>query len=91
MILPFIMASGASADETQEAEALGRLNEAYVQAFNAQNPHKVAEAFTAEADYVILTGDILDGRDAISQGHQSFFNNNPRAKLMGKQPQAEVR
>ena len=87
----FLLASLSTAtllaDEGSESEALGRLNEAYVAAFNGQDSQKLDDLFVPDADYVILTGDLLATRAAIVQGHQSFFLSNPRAKLEGKQLQ----
>ncbi len=64
---------------------IGELNEAYVVAFNARDEKKVTALFTGAADFTILTGDMLRGRDQIAAGHRSFFENNPQAKISGQQ------
>jgi uncharacterized protein (TIGR02246 family) len=80
-------ARGVNADEAADAEAIGELNERYVRAFNERQAEKVADCFSKDGDYGILTGMILSKRPAIVQGHASFFGNNPKAKLSGKQLQ----
>jgi uncharacterized protein (TIGR02246 family) len=76
-----------AADEKADGDALSQLNEAYVTAFNRQDATAVANAFTEDGDMLILTGDILRGREAMKAGHASFFKNNPKAKIAGKQHQ----
>jgi len=75
------------ADEKMEADLvkIGELNEAYVTAFNAQDVQKLAPLFTDDAEFTLLTGDMLQGREPVLGGHLSFFKNNPSAKVSGKQ------
>jgi uncharacterized protein (TIGR02246 family) len=73
------------ADEKADFDALGQLNESYVTAFNRQDAAAVANAFAEGGDMLILTGDLLEGREAIAKGHSSFFANNRQAKIAGKQ------
>ena len=73
-------------DKTKTAFAeIGELNEAYVTAFNGQDAKKVAACFSPNADYTLLTGDTVRGRDMLAKAHASFFKNNPQAKVKGKQ------
>ncbi len=71
-------------DKAATAE-IGELNEAYVTAFNARSAEKVAACFGKSGDYTLLTGDTINGRKMIQAAHQSFFKNNPNAKVNGKQ------
>jgi uncharacterized protein (TIGR02246 family) len=68
-----------------DRKALGDLNQAYADAFNEHDPQKVAGLFVEDGDYLIITGDLLRGRRQIAAGHASFFKNNPRGKIEGKQ------
>jgi uncharacterized protein (TIGR02246 family) len=78
---------GLLADEKPEADLvkIGDLNEAYVTAFNEKDAQDLAPLFTDDADFTLLTGDTLSGREQVLGGHLSFFNNNPDAKVSGKQ------
>ncbi len=69
-------------DEAATAKVeIGELNEAYVTAFNSQSAEKVAACFGKSGDYTLLTGDTINGRKMIQAAHQSFFKNNPNAKV----------
>ena len=72
------------ADEARHIEQLGELNESYVQAFNSHDAVAIGKLFVADGDYMLVTGDLLTGTEAVVAGHASFFNNNPRVKLEGK-------
>ena len=82
-----LLSSGVFGQEKTASDLVkvGELNEAYVVAFNAQDARKIASLFTAEADFTLLTGDALSGREQVARGHLSFFKNNPNAKISGKQ------
>jgi uncharacterized protein (TIGR02246 family) len=67
------------------AVAVGELNEAYVTAFNQQNAKGIAECFREASDFTLLTGLQVQGRAALQAAHESFFQNNPGAKIEGKQ------
>jgi len=71
-------------DEARHIEQLGELNESYVQAFNGHDPVAIGKLFVADGDYMLVTGDLLEGTEAIVAGHASFYSNNPRMKLEGK-------
>lgn len=90
-LLPFIsmfavMVAGSTmlADEAHQIELLGELNESYVQAFNSHDPVAIGKLFVSDGDYMLVTGDFLEGTEAIVAGHASFFNNNSKVKLEGK-------
>ena len=72
------------ADEARNIEQLGELNESYVHAFNGHDPVNIGKLFVADGDYMLVTGDLLEGTEAIVAGHASFFSNNPKVKLEGK-------
>ena len=72
------------ADEARHIEQLGELNESYVQAFNGHDPAAIGKLFVADGDYMLVTGDLLEGTEAIVAGHASFFSNNAKVKLEGK-------
>jgi uncharacterized protein (TIGR02246 family) len=77
----------AVAQETTggDAAAIGNLNEAYVVAFNGGDAKKLAQCFSAESEYTLLTGDTVSGRPNVARAHESFFQHNPNAKIEGQQ------
>ncbi len=72
------------ADEARHIAQLGELNESYVQAFNSHDAVAIGKLFVADGDYMLVTGDLLEGTEAIVAGHASFFSNNAKVKLEGK-------
>ncbi len=79
--------SSMRAEEETDAlptDAIGKLNDAYVKAFNAGDAKQIGELFTFKADFTLLTGETVRGRKAIQEAHQSFFKNNPGIKASGK-------
>ena len=83
-----VMLTGTLSGQEKVRQALpeiGELNEAYVTAFNSQQADKLAQLFSADADFTLLTGQTISGRQEIAAAHKSFFKNNPEAKVRGQQ------
>jgi uncharacterized protein (TIGR02246 family) len=70
---------------TPEMTAVGELNEAYVTAFNSADVDKLSACLTAKCDFTLLTGATVSGRKQVAAAHAAFFQNNPGAKIEGKQ------
>ncbi len=82
----FVQGVVSAEDKTTKAMVdVGELNEAYVTAFNDQNTKDIAACFSESADFTLLTGGDVQGREQIRAAHDSFFKNNPNAKIEGKQ------
>ena len=69
----------------RDTVAVGNLNEAYVTAFNKQDLTSLADCFSDNADFTLLTGDTVPGRKNVVLSHAAFFRNNPEARINGKQ------
>lgn len=87
VVLCLMLVGVAHADENADLqfEKIGELNEAYVVAFNAKEVSKIGALFTEDGEFTVLTGDLLSGRELVSAGHLSFFQNNPEAEISGQQ------
>lgn len=65
-----------------EEAAIGKADEAYVQAFNKHDAKALADAWSPEAVYVNrITGQEVVGRGAIAEQFAAFFKAQPEVKL----------
>jgi len=63
----------AAADNADEAAI--RENVRQMEAgWNAKSGEQFAKPFAADADYVVINGSYVKGREAIAQGHQRIFD-----------------
>jgi uncharacterized protein (TIGR02246 family) len=68
-----LTATAAAADESDEASI--RKNVRQLEAgWNAKSGAEFAKPFAADADYVVINGSYLKGREAIARGHQRIFD-----------------
>lgn len=66
-------AAPAAADDADEASI--RENVRQMEAgWNAKSGAQFARPFAADADYVVINGDHIKGREAIARGHQRIFD-----------------
>lgn len=69
------------ASTTDERSVIRQGSEDFEKAFNAGNAKSIAALWTVDGEYVDETGQSFSGRDAIEAGYESFFANNPKAKI----------
>ena len=60
-------------DSSKDEAALRQIVRQVEDAWNAHDGKAFAAPFAADADYVVVNGMYLKGRDAIEQGHTSIF------------------
>jgi uncharacterized protein (TIGR02246 family) len=64
------LAAGVEADEAAIRENVRQLEAGW----NAKSGAQFAKPFAADADYVVINGSYIKGREAIAEGHQRIFD-----------------
>lgn len=70
------MTVGINAQKTTAADeaAMRAVVEQMMNGWNAKNGEQLAKPFAEDADYVVINGMKIKGRDAIAKGHQGIFD-----------------
>lgn len=84
-----------AADRTDEAEspevaAVRKQIESLTQAFNKHDAAAVAAHWTEQGEFITPAGEVLQGREAILEAYQKYFENNKEAKLDVGVPAVEL-
>jgi uncharacterized protein (TIGR02246 family) len=61
-------------ESAQDEAAIRAIVQSVQDGWNAHDGKAFAAPFTADADYVIVNGDYIKGRDAIEKGHTQIFS-----------------
>lgn len=74
LLLACVLVNGARAQQSSKAdEDAIRQVQQLQDGWNAHDAKAFAAPFTADADYVVINGMVLKGREAIEKGHAGIF------------------